>query len=177
MNNEVAEATSQFSVYTVRGTNWICHVPMDEFNSQFEDEMQAAETASRALEVMMGMESRHNLVLIYDKGEVDPYVGGVVTVYLKDTDPDNGYLFFAADHFADIGLYSVSYNNQILANKYLHELAEKYKGKKKYHDRILEEIKKFELFQKEMEELKNTTPAAEKSVLKPKLKPKKKRKK
>ena len=97
----IEEAT--LPVYTVHGSNFQVNIPLDAMNASFPVEMQRQEAASRAIEVMMGINKEFFLTL--DEGETTPYVGPIMLVYLKDTDPMKAHMLLTYDAMADGGFY------------------------------------------------------------------------
>lgn len=103
---ETTDATRQLPLWVVQGTNWICHVPLDEHNAQFASIRQAEESATRAIEQFQGQE--RGLTLQVENGETVPELGGVTLVYPMGSDSNDGFLIFVHELLANAGFYKAS---------------------------------------------------------------------
>ena len=93
------------SFFIVQGSNWDCRLQLDSYNSEFKLERQFEEAATRCLEQFMGQ----------DKGltincNTIPEVGGVVSVFVENTNPENATLLFCHELLANAGFYKESFN-------------------------------------------------------------------
>jgi len=98
--------------WTVRGDNWSVNVPLDDFNAELEDEMQAFEAAARAIYSFKGHDN--GVYLVMDKGAEydDPILGSVMTVHKKGNDKVT-YIPFTYVVLADQGFYNDSRAMQV----------------------------------------------------------------
>lgn len=94
-------------IWTVHGTNWQIDIPLDAYNVQFTNEIQAHEAASKALMVFKGFSQE--LFVILDSGENIPYLGETMVVHLKGTspvDPRFSIICFTHEILANQGFYA-----------------------------------------------------------------------
>lgn len=94
--------TAQLPIWIVQGKNWNCEVELDEYNSQFSSVLQAEEAGTRAIEQFKGQDRKIELVLQNGK-ELE--LGGVVLVYPKGTNPDDGFLLMVHELLANGAFY------------------------------------------------------------------------
>lgn len=99
------EDTKQIPVWTVQGKNWFCNVPLDEYNSQFSPILQAEEAGTRAIEQFQGQD--RGLTLSFPDNE-QPELGGVILVYLLNSNPDDGFLLMVHEMLANGAFYKDS---------------------------------------------------------------------
>ena len=107
MNNEITEDTKQDNLWVVQGTNWICYVVLDEYNSRFSSIRQAEESATQAIEQFQGQD--RGLTFEIAAGEKVPLLGGIVLVYPFGTDSNDGFLLFVHELLANAGYYKESF--------------------------------------------------------------------
>ena len=94
-------------IWTVHGTNWQIDIPLDAYNAQFTNEIQAHEAASKALKVFKGFSQE--LFVILDSGENIPYLGETMVVHLKGAspvDPRFSIICFTHEILANQGFYA-----------------------------------------------------------------------
>lgn len=149
IGTEVAEGLNEVPVFVVRGANWTCTVPLDEYNTQFSPLEQAQEAASRAIEAFKGQDY-HKLVINLDEGEEEPFLSVTLWAHLKDTDPDKGFLLFSHELFANGGFYKEALAAETELTKHIKQIAAEQKKSQENYARVQEQIKNFEKFQAEM---------------------------
>lgn len=98
--------TEELPIYVIHGANWQVEVPIDEFNSQFEPEVQAMEAATQAIEAFKGI--NENIFLKLDEGEEKPFIGPTLLAYLKGENATKGMIVFTHVILGNAGFYGDS---------------------------------------------------------------------
>lgn len=126
--------TLQLPVWTVNGPNWHIHIELDEMNAQFDAETQAMEAASKAILVLKGKDDTRSLTI--DNGEDKAFLGPVLIVHLKDTDPMQGQTPFTHEAFANQGFYKESAAMEKVLNEKRAAIAQDYQQFKNLMDAL-----------------------------------------
>jgi hypothetical protein len=98
----------ELPVYIITGSNWECEVAVDEddFNLKLPALDYMVEAVTKSIEIVMGVVSSDNFrILNHDEA---PYVGLMIHVYLKNTNPDKGAFIPSYLAFANGGFYKES---------------------------------------------------------------------
>ena len=144
----------QIPVYIVTGTNWTMEVPLDEFNMEFGNEEQILEAATRAVEFLKreSFKSPENidhgckLIMNADSRNENPFLGTVVNVHLKDSNPDNSVAIFTHICMGNTGLYKDAdkmekeFNKQVEVLKKRKAQQEQNEAQAKEFDKLKEEF-------------------------------------
>ncbi len=145
----VEESTFQLPVYVVMGQNWACEVKLneedlvlnitdavidfDEDTGEIKDVWEyntlLVEAATKAIEVFEGLKPPDNFELFDDDEE--PYVGGVLYVFLKDSDPDKGSYIASFIAFGNAGFYKEAQESYELFQKESAAAQKEYEKEKK----------------------------------------------
>jgi hypothetical protein len=111
--------TLQLPIWVVQGVNFIAKVQTDEYNAQFAPLHQAEEAATRIIEQFKGHDRKIPCEI---SGEQKiPELGGVLLVYLLNSDPQDGFLLMVHELLANAGFYKDSFAVQKLTEETLKE--------------------------------------------------------
>ena len=110
----------ELPVWVVHGNNWEAEVPLDEFNSQFTQDIQASEAGTKAIAAFKGRDN--GIVIKLDDGETEPFVGTTIIVHLKNTEPRKGFVPYTHTLLANDGYYLDSIAMQAKLQEQLDEI-------------------------------------------------------
>src|SRR4051812_2357841 len=102
-------------VYTVRGSNWEANVPVNVFNTQFSQQDQMTECATKAIEAFKG--AANGIIIAMDGEQDTPFVGPTVLVFPHNEKRNKPYICFTHVLFANGGFYADSVETQFVFQK------------------------------------------------------------
>jgi hypothetical protein len=114
-------ASDELPVYIVSGPNWECEVLLDEDDASLDKIDQMMEAATKAVEILNGVLPSDNFSII-DKEEV-PYLGSVIQVHLKNTNPNKAEFIPSFIALANGGFYKESHAAREILEEQERELA------------------------------------------------------
>lgn len=107
MSADVINDNYEPVIWTVHGVNWSVNIPLDEYNTSFDEETQMFEAASIATYVFKGED--RGVFLTLDEGEEEPLLGPTMIVHLRRKDPAKyGKILFTHEVLANCGFYNDS---------------------------------------------------------------------
>lgn len=120
---------NQLPVWIIQGTNWLAEVPLDEYNTQFDNETQAHEAATRVIEYfkmehenkLSAAATRPVIIVQFLNNTKSPELGGIVMAYLVDTNPHDALLLYVHELLANGGFYKDSYIVRAMTDAVLKE--------------------------------------------------------
>lgn len=113
-------APDELPVYIVSGSNWECEVPIDTDDASLPKIEQMMEAATKAIEILKGVTPSDNFRIL--DHDASPYLGVMVHVFLKNTNPEKGQFVSSYIALANGGFYEDSIAaQQILREQQMQE--------------------------------------------------------
>ena len=156
---KTAEDQLEPTVFTVTGTNWTCHITMDDHNTEFDLDSQMTEAATRAVEVFKFKRDDFVIVMNPDSRDEKPKMGTVLLVHIRGTDPTKAKRIYTHVCLGNIAEYVDAVKMQVLFNKQVAQVRKSQAQKENEEQaeaKLAEDVKSFHQIPKNHE--KNDQP-------------------